>query len=267
MKINAGRAKKIGLIVSIVFGVLILLSILIPLVVDIDNFRPKITSVVNNNIHGRVEIGHLRLRLLGGVGASIEGIKLYGSKNFGEKEILTVETARIKVSLFSLITRKPNIAIILNSPDLMLVRNKEGVWNVVDVVRKKEEPVAAIPATPESKTKEMPAIIQNSKISIKLNNAKATVNDMLAGKTSTIKDLYLELRDVALDSPMKFRISFDATGDYKNYNIVGVISSEGRLRVKFREKEIDSGFLDAKFNCKGADFEQKGVFKKGEGVP
>lgn len=267
MKLNKTKAKKLGMIAVVILGVLILISLLIPLVVNIDNFRPKILEAVGQKIRGRVEIGHLKLRLLGGIGASVDGVKLYGSKKFDEKEILAVENVRIKISIFSLISRKPNATLILNSPNLTLELNKEGVWNVVDVAGKEESDTAEAPITTKEKVDEIPGIIKNAKISLVLNNATVTINDALAGKRSTIRDLDLELRDLGLDSPIKYSISFDASGDYKNYIIKGPLNSAGKLKIKFKEKEIESGYINAKLDCKDMDFEQTGVFQKGEGIP
>ncbi|HLB58933.1 MAG TPA: AsmA-like C-terminal region-containing protein [Bdellovibrionota bacterium] len=258
--------KKIAIIAGIVVALFIVIAAILPFVIKIDHFRPKIVEMINKKISGRVELGEMHLRVLGGLGANIDGVTVFGSKLFGEKPILIVKEATIKASLLSLITKRPDVSIVLTNPALTIERNSEGVWNIFDLVGEKEKRAEVEEKKEEEKKGELPQYLRNAKLSLELEDADASLDDKKSGIKTSVKNLDLALYDIALDSPIKFRISLDATGKYKKYVIEGPLSTEGEVLVDWRNNQIADGVLDAIFNCEDAMIEMKGTFSKKAGI-
>src|SRR6478752_5314026 len=75
-KSKSSLAKKLLLAAGSLFGLLVLAAIIVPLVVDVDKYRPLILSKANERINGKLELGKLGLSLWGRVHITIDGLKL-----------------------------------------------------------------------------------------------------------------------------------------------------------------------------------------------
>ena len=63
---SSGKVLKKILIVFASLGlVLLTVMILVPFMIHVDDYRPKITSLANENINGKLELGKLTLTLWG----------------------------------------------------------------------------------------------------------------------------------------------------------------------------------------------------------
>ena len=54
--------KKLGIALGIFFGVLTAAVLIVPLVVDVDKYRPQIVDAANQHLNGKLELGKLSLR-------------------------------------------------------------------------------------------------------------------------------------------------------------------------------------------------------------
>ncbi|MFC2075223.1 hypothetical protein ACFLRA_03015, partial [Bdellovibrionota bacterium] len=259
--------KKIAIIAGIVIGLFLITAIILPMVIKIDQFRPKIVEALNKEFEGTVELGELKLRLFGGLGAEIDGVTVFAGPNFEKKQFLSVKDARVKISLFSVLTKKPRATLVLNNPSLVLIKNKKGIWNIVDFFGTKEKtPPTDAEEKPEGE-KGIPEIIKNAKVSILLNDALADINDEKTNTSTSISKVNLKLEDVAIGSPIKFHLGFDTSGGFGQYRFDGPINMDGKMKIDFKGKDVSGGYIIADFDCSKAEVILPETFKKSSGIP
>src|SRR5208282_4369913 len=82
-------------IVLIVFGVIVVIGLLVPYMVNVDRFRPQIEAEVQKQTGRKLEMGALRARLLPTVGATIENVTLGPPAGFADVNLLTADSIRV----------------------------------------------------------------------------------------------------------------------------------------------------------------------------
>ena len=125
MKTN--RAIRIG---AIVVGVLLVLLILVPLLVDVNAFRPKLESELSSALGRQVKVGNLSLSVFSGsVGA--DDISISDDPAFSREPFVTAKSLKVGVEMMPLIFSKTLhiTGITLNRPQITLLRGQNGTWN------------------------------------------------------------------------------------------------------------------------------------------
>src|SRR6476620_3683986 len=93
--------KKIGWFFGILLTLFVLTAVIVPLVVDVDTYRPRIVEEVNRRIHGNLELGQLRLSLWGKVKIEVGGLKLNDAQN---SEVMSAKDVDFEIPFLSLLT-------------------------------------------------------------------------------------------------------------------------------------------------------------------
>ena len=101
--------RKVVITVAIIVGVLILAAILLPFLIDANQFRPRVESEAGKALGREVKVGNLSLSIFSG-GVSAESLSIAEDPAFGKDSFLTAKSMNIGVELMPLITsRKLNI--------------------------------------------------------------------------------------------------------------------------------------------------------------
>ncbi|HKO04289.1 MAG TPA: AsmA family protein [Candidatus Acidoferrales bacterium] len=117
-------------IVLIVFGVLVVIGLLVPYVVNVDRFRPQIESEVQKQTGRKLEMGALRARLLPSVGATIENVTLGPPAGFADVNLLTADSIRVSVSLAALLHGAVEVSSVeIVKPHVALATDEHGRTN------------------------------------------------------------------------------------------------------------------------------------------
>src|SRR5271170_5049780 len=90
-------------IVLIIFGVLLVIGLMVPYVVDVDRYRPQIIAQVESRTGRKIEIGKIWARIIPTAGFSIENVTLGPPAGFAAVNLLTVDSIKGSVSLFALL--------------------------------------------------------------------------------------------------------------------------------------------------------------------
>ncbi|MBY0371011.1 hypothetical protein K2X33_10010, partial [bacterium] len=72
--------KRLGIFFAVCFGIMVIAAVVVPLIVDVDSFRPQIVEIANQNINGKVELGKLKLSLFGQIKIEVGGFAVQDSK-------------------------------------------------------------------------------------------------------------------------------------------------------------------------------------------
>jgi len=121
------RQTKI-LLISI--GVIVVLALVIPFFIDVDSYRPQIIAEVESRTGRKVEIGHIRARLLPTVGFTVENVTLGPPPGFAPVNLLTVDNVKGTVSVFALLRGKVEVTSIdVVKPHITLATDERGHTN------------------------------------------------------------------------------------------------------------------------------------------
>ena len=121
------RVVRIG---AIAVGILILILLILPLLVDVNSFRPKLESELSEALNRQVKVGKLSLSIFSGsVGA--DNITVADDAAFSKDSFLTAKSFKAGVEIMPLISSKTLhiTAITLDEPQITLLQGANGKWN------------------------------------------------------------------------------------------------------------------------------------------
>jgi len=142
-------------VAGIVVALLIVIAIAVPLLVNVNNFRPQIESTLSTSLGRPVKVGNLSLGVLSGsVGA--DQLSIADDPKFSSSPFIQAKSLQVGVELMPLIFSKQlNITkIVIDHPEMTLLRNREGVWNFSSLGKS---------AQPGDKTSSTPANVNVAK--------------------------------------------------------------------------------------------------------
>jgi len=121
-------------IIAAVAAALIFTGVLLPFIIDADQFRPQIESRLSAELGRDVRIGKLRLSLFSGR-LSVDDISIMDNPEFSESPFVTARAFYIGIKLRPLIfSKKIHITeIALDRPSICLRQSPENKWNISDL--------------------------------------------------------------------------------------------------------------------------------------
>ena len=243
-------------VAGIVVAVLIVIAIAVPLLVNVNNFRPQIESTLSTTLGRPVKVGDLSLSLFSGsVGA--DQLSIAADPKFSSAPFIQAKSLQVGVELMPLIFSKQlNITkIVIDHPEMTLLRNREGVWNFSSLGK------SAQPAEKQSST------AANVKVAkLDLNDGTVTVGS-LSGKRKPIvyNQVNITMRDFSFTDtfPVVASVGLPGGGSLKIDGTAGPINSTDTaltpVQAKLTIKKLDlsqSAIVDPELGITGtADFE------------
>jgi AsmA protein len=128
---NRSTALKRSLkIIGIALACLLAVLVVLPLLINVNRFRPKIESEVTGALGRPVTLGNLSLSILTGT-VGVDNISISDDPAFSESPFITAKSLKVGVELMPLIFSKQlNVTgIVLVEPQITLLRSANGSWN------------------------------------------------------------------------------------------------------------------------------------------
>src|SRR5580704_16388899 len=121
------RILKIG---AIAFAILLVILIALPLLINVNSFRPKIESELMSALGRQVTMGNLSLSILSG-SVVADNIAIADDPAFSRSPFITAKSLKVGVELMPLIfSRQLNMnEIKLDQPEITLLKLGNGKWN------------------------------------------------------------------------------------------------------------------------------------------
>jgi AsmA protein len=225
-----GRTLKI---VGIVIVVLILIVVIAPFLIPVNHFRPQIEEQASAALGRKVEVGNLSLSLFGGsLGA--DNLSIADDAKFSSAPFLTAKSVSVGVEVMPLIMSKTlNVTgIVIDSPQVSLIRNAAGDWNYSTLgasptkAQAQATPAAApsAPAAPAGKpatsapASGAPPAFTVQKLELK--NGQITVSSVGSAKKSNYSNVSVVASNVSLVSKFPITVTADLPGG-GNFKIDG----------------------------------------------
>ena len=137
----------------------------------VDRFRPRIQSELQQKLNRQVTLGHIGLRILP-LSVKIESFSIGEDPAFSTgKPFAQAQQVFLRVGLFSLLTGNPTVKkLVLDKPEIELVKNGRGVWNVSTL------------GTDKNKANNSDQVSLND---LEINDGKIGLTDQLGGASAT----------------------------------------------------------------------------------
>jgi len=201
--------KRILKIIGILIALLIATALVLPFVIDANQFRPRLESELTQALGREVKLGDLKLSLFsGGVGAS--DLSVADDPAFSKQAFLTAKALNVGVELQPLIfSRKLNVTgIEIDQPQIAMIQNSAGVWNFATIGGKTERKEAAGAGSSGTNG---PAPEFSVKL-IKISNGKISMQRAGDRMPQVLEKLAVEVRDFAPHAAFPFSLSASIQG-------------------------------------------------------
>jgi AsmA protein len=238
-------------IVLIVVGVLIVLVLVAPFLIPVNQFRPTIEEKASAALGRKVELGNLSLSLISG-SLSADNISIGDDPKFSSTPFLTAKSLNVGVEIMPLIFSKTlNVTgVTIDTPQVTLLHNAAGLWNFSSL------------GGSAAKSKS-PSTSSSEELSIKKFNLKdgsIILGSTNSQKRNTYDHVNVTASDVSLTSKFPVTVTADlpSGGKFKLDGTVGPVdqadASLTPLDAKLNVTSLDlasTGFLDPSLGLGG----------------
>jgi AsmA protein len=262
-------------IVLIVVGVFIVLLLIAPFLIPVNQFRPTIEEKASVALGRKVSVGDLSFSLLGG-SVSAANLSIGDDPKFSQSPFLTAKSLKVGVEIFPLIFSKSlNVTgITIENPEVTLIRNPAGQWNYSSMGG------SAAKAQSAKSSSSSGADVSIQKLTLK--DGRIIVGATNSQKRSTYDHVNVEASNVSTTSKFPFTVTADLPngGKFKLDGTAGPIDAADAsltpLDAKLTVSSLNlatTGFLDptaglgglvdldANLTSQGGEAETKGNVK------
>ncbi|MBS1961861.1 MAG: AsmA family protein [Bdellovibrionales bacterium] len=266
--------------ILIVLGTLVVLAIaaivVIPMVVDVDQYRPQILTKANEQLNGKLDLGHLTLSLWGSVRVGIDGMTLTDSKG---TKVVAVKDAYVTMPWTSVFGGSPLMTFNMNDPEVRIVKDAAGKLNLMSLMKEKPKDAGATGAPGDAAGKsgsemKLPAIVANARLGVDIRNALFYYKDEVAKTESVTKDLNFRVKDLSLSRTTEVEVSglFQAAAE-SLFKISGpfriLVHASPRVEggeFKGLAADLDANFDDIEIQAAQAFYKKKGMTAQVKGA-
>lgn len=219
-KVKPGRRplKIIGITVAVVIGLLIITAIVLPFVINPNDFKPRITQLVQDKTGRNLDIqGNIKLSVFPWLGVQIGPMQLSNAAGFGNTPFASINEADIHVRFLPLLRGKVEVGnITLDGASIDLERNATGRTNWQDMLDHFGK---------ASTVKEAKAGTGNSSVldklriaGLQLSDTRLRWNDAQNHQQYTISNLDLDMGAFAPAQPVRLTLGLDFAGTNPQLN-------------------------------------------------
>ena len=241
--------KRILKIAAIAFAILFVILIALPLLINVNSFRPKIESELGAALGRQVTVGNLSLSILSG-SVVADKIAIADDPAFGTPPFITAKSLKVGVELMPLIfSKQVNVTEIrLEEPEITLLKAANGKWNFSSIGG------ASAKKGPEEQKSGETSLANLSVAKLNVNNGKLIVGRANSSAKSQVYDkVTIDVKNFSFTSqfPFKLTTQLPGGGDANVSGKAGPISAEDAAKTPFeatvKVKNMDigaSGFVD-----------------------
>ncbi|HSB75227.1 MAG TPA: AsmA family protein, partial [Terriglobales bacterium] len=121
--------RKAAIIIGVIIAVIIGILLVAPLFINVNQYRPRIQSELQQKLGRQVTLGEMHLRLLP-PRVRVDNLSVSDDPHFSNRAFAQAQELDVSIALLPLITGKVEVrSLTLQHPHIELVRNTQGVWN------------------------------------------------------------------------------------------------------------------------------------------
>lgn len=240
--------RKTLRILGIVFGILLLLlivaAIALPLIVDPNDYKPRIEAAVEDATGRQLDIpGNIELTVFPWLGVELGAVRLGNAAGFGDESFAAIEGVQVRVKLLPLLAGNLEVGkVVIEEPVIRLARNAEGVTNWDDLAG---EGAADAPAEAEAE-----APPEFSVDGLEIRNAQIFYSDAAANLNAELVDFNLEAGRLGL--PADFPLKMSGALKVSEPELIGTFQFSGRIAADPEQQRFGVANGSLKLDAKGA---------------
>ena len=203
--------KAILIFFSSVLAIILVAAIIIPFVVDLNDYKPEIEAAVKDKTgHSLIIEGDLKISIFPWLGISTGKMSVRNASGFTPQNFALIDESDIKVKLMPLFSRKVEVSTVtLKGLELYLVKNEQGISNWGGEGQSEEMEDQQTPVSTENESDKPAFDISSFTIEgLKLENSLLSWNDQQSGQHAIVKDFNLSSSAIAFNQPIDLEISF-----------------------------------------------------------
>lgn len=199
--------KRILKWVGISLSLLVLVVASLPLLINVDRFRPTLQSDLSNALGREVTLGNLRLRILTGE-VTADDLSVAEDPAFGKPAFLRAKALHVGVEIWPFLLSRRLIVtdLLIDQPEIALVQASSGDWNFSGLGGKSKVTSSGLPASAR-----MP--LDLSVKLVKISNCRLTLSRTVGHwKPLVLEQVNVELRDFSGSSAFPFSLTATVRG-------------------------------------------------------
>jgi AsmA protein len=214
-------------IAGIVFACLLLILIVLPLLINVNSFRPKVESEASTALGRQVTVGNLSLSILSG-SVGVEDVAIADDPSFSKSSFVTAKSLKVGVELIPLIFSKQlNVTdITLDEPQIALLKTASGKWNFSSIGGARNAP---------DQTKSGGSVPANFSIAkLNVNHGKLSVGRANSSMKPVVYDnVNVSVKNFSFTSEFPFQLTaqMPAGGDLNISGKAGPINAEDAAKT------------------------------------
>jgi len=215
--------KRIVRVLGITLGLLIVVLVSLPFLINANQFRPMLESKLSLGLGREVKLGDLKFSILSG-GVTASDLSIADHPAFSKSPFVRAKSLTVSAELWPFIfSRKLNVTgLTIDQPEIVLLQSAPGEWNFSNLGA--QTPSAGADAAPASSNK-----LDLSVQLIKISGGRLSVGRINSHTKPLVLDkVNFELRNFSPASVMPFTLSAKVAGggDIKLSGKAGPIHTE-----------------------------------------
>jgi len=206
--------RKAVIIVGVIVGLFILFALVVPLLIDANQYKPKLEDAISGALGRHVGIGNVSLSVWS-ASVSMDSISIADDPAFSHSPFLTAKRLSAGVSLWPLIFSKrlDVSSFSITDPQVVLLRSPSGRWNYSSLGAAsggtpKPQQGAAQSDPPASSS----AVTKISVEKLRISNGTVTVGMVGRAGVHTYQKVDLEASDLSYTTQFPFELTADTPG-------------------------------------------------------
>jgi len=255
VKILKVLAGLLGLVIVLIVAAIII----VPLVVDPNDYREEIVAEVKKSTGRDLQInGDITLSLFPWLGVELGELKLSNAKGFGDAPFASIKQAAVRVQLMPLLSKQVEVdTVLLDGLNLNLAKAEDGKTNWDDLAdhktqsyehkTKSERSTAHKTTTPDSRGAMPLAGLAIG--GVKIADANVSWRDDSSGQQVSIQQLNLIVGAIAPGQPVDLKLDFIV--DNQTPAIKANIQLSGSPHLSEKMDRLDISKLTLNVDAKG----------------
>jgi AsmA protein len=195
-------------------AVLIVLLIVVPFFIPVNQFKPTIEEKASAALGRKVQLGNLSLSLLHGA-LSAQDVSVADDPKFSPSPFLTAKSLSVGVEIMPLIFSKQlNVTdIAIDEPQVTLLKNAAGVWNYSSIGSSSSTAATTEAKPAAGSTPAAPSTTPDISVKkLELKNGKIVVGSTTSQQRNTYDHVTVKASDFSLNSKFPVTVSADLPG-------------------------------------------------------
>ncbi|MRR53444.1 MAG: AsmA family protein [Deltaproteobacteria bacterium] len=203
------NSKKLSIIIAVVSGILVLLPggalLLVKILVTPEMLRKNVLPRVEKLVQRRIEMGDAKIGLFSGI--ALKGLKIY--EKDGKGLFVSFAEARLHYQFLPLLSRRVVVdEVVLDTPDVHVVRNLDGSFNFSDLLKKKH------PEVPPAEKEKTPFTFAVAKVEVTDGQVRYDDRKGIFGSpfSYNLREIGIEINNLTPDKRFPLEIKAAAPG-------------------------------------------------------